>query len=268
MSSGGFTKRKKLGQHFLADPSIAERIVAESGVKPGDLALEIGPGRGILTRALLQCGAVVHAVELDAELHARLVEETRGVKNLTLERGNALRFNFGSLEPPYAIVSNLPYSVSTALVQKFIENARFISSMTLMVQAEVGERITAKTGGPHYGSFSVYAGYHLETSYLFTVPPDAFRPRPKVNSAVIRLVPRKAPPVEVDDEDDFFRFVHSAFTHRRKTMRNNLKNLWQGPGPVEDILVKAGINPTARPEEVSLEKFAALYGNFGKIAKL
>lgn len=238
--------------------------MAQSGVKPGDRVLEIGPGRGILTRGLLHAGALVHAVELDADLHARLVEETRGEKNLTLERGNALRFDFGSFEPPYAIVSNLPYSVSTALVQKFIENARFISSMTIMVQAEVGERITAKPGGAHYGSFSVYTGYHLETSYLFTVPPEAFRPRPKVNSAVIRLVPRKTPPVEVDDEDEFFRFVQSAFTHRRKTMRNNLKNLWQGQEPVEDILVKSGINPTARPEEVSLEKFAALYGRFGK----
>ncbi len=238
--------------------------MAESGVKPDDRVLEIGPGRGILTRALLHAGAFVHAVELDADLYARLVEETRGEKNLTLERGNALRFDFGSFKPPYAIVSNLPYSVSTALVQKFIENAGFISSMTLMVQAEVGERITAKPGGAHYGSFSVYTGYHLETSYLFTVPPEAFRPRPKVNSAVIRLVPRKTPPVEVDDEDEFFRFVQSAFTHRRKTMRNNLKNLWQGQGPVEDILVNSGINPTARPEEISLEKFAALYGRFGK----
>jgi 16S rRNA (adenine1518-N6/adenine1519-N6)-dimethyltransferase len=263
LGSGGFTKRKKLGQHFLTDPSITERIVDESGVTPDGRVLEIGPGRGILTRALLHAGAVVHAVELDAELYARLAEDTRGEENLTLERGNALRFDFGSFEAPYAIVSNLPYSVATALLKKFIENARFISSMTLMVQAEVGERITAKPGGAHYGSFSVYAGYHLETSYLFTVPPDAFRPRPKVNSAVIRLVPRKTPPVELDDEDEFFRFVHTAFTHRRKTMRNNLKKLWQGPEPVEDVLLKAGINPTARPEEVSLEKFAGLYGIFG-----
>lgn len=265
MGSGGFTKRKKLGQHFLADPSVTERIVAESGVKPGDRVLEIGPGKGVLTRELLRAGAVVHAVELDADLYARLVEETRGDNNLTLERGNALRFDFGSIEPPYAIVSNLPYSVSTALVQKFIENARFISSMTLMVQAEVGERITAKVGDSHYGSFSVYAGYHLETSYLFTVPPEVFRPRPKVDSAVIRLVPRKDTPVAVDDEDKFFRFVQTSFMHRRKTMRNNLKGIWQGAGPVEDIIVKAGINPTARPEEVSLEKFAALYGIFGEV---
>ena len=238
--------------------------MGESGVTPASRVLEIGPGKGILTRALLHAGAVVHAVELDAELCARLAEETRGEKNFTLERGNALRFDFGSLEPPYAIVSNLPYSVATALLKKFIENAKFISSMTLMVQAEVGERITAKPGGAHYGSFSVYAGYHLETSYLFTVPPDAFRPRPRVNSAVIRLVPRKTPPVELDDEDEFFRFVHTAFTHRRKTMRNNLKNIWQGAEPVEEVLLKAGINPTARPEEISLEKFAGIYGIFGK----
>jgi 16S rRNA (adenine1518-N6/adenine1519-N6)-dimethyltransferase len=262
LGSGGSTKRKKLGQHFLTDPSVTERIVAEAGVKPGDRVLEIGPGRGILTRELLHAGAVVHAVELDADLYTRLKEETRGDNNITLERGNALRFEFGSFTPPYSIVSNLPYSVATALVQKFIENAGFISSMTLMVQAEVGERITAKVGDSHYGSFSVYTGYHLETSYLFTVPPDAFRPRPKVNSAVIRLVPRKTPPVTVEDEDGFFRFVQTSFMHRRKTMRNNLKGLWQGAGPVEDIIVKAGINPTARPEEISLEKFAALYGIF------
>lgn len=262
MGSGGSTKRKKLGQHFLTDQSITERIVAESGVKPGDRVLEIGPGRGILTRELLRVGAVVHAVELDADLYERLVEETRGEKNITLEKGNALRFDFGSFTPPYAVVSNLPYSVATALVQKFIGNAGSISSMTLMVQAEVGERITAKPGGARYGSFSVYAGYHLESSYLFTVPPEAFRPRPKVNSAVIRLVPRKTPPVVVDNEDGFFRFVQTSFMHRRKTMRNNLKGVWQGAGPVEDILVKSGINPTARPEEVSLEEFAALYGIF------
>lgn len=264
MGSSGSTKRKKLGQHFLTDPSVTERIVAESGVEPGDRVLEIGPGRGILTRELLHAGAVVHAVELDAGLYARLVEDTRGESNITLERGNALRFDFSSFTPPYSIVSNLPYSVSTALVQKFIENARFISSMTLMVQAEVGERITAKPGDSHYGSFSVYAGYHLETSYLFTVPPEAFRPRPKVDSAVIRLIPRKSPPVEVDDENRFFQFVQTSFMHRRKTMRNNLKGLWNGTEPVEDILVKAGISPTARPEEIPLEKFATLYGMFRK----
>lgn len=262
MASGGFTKRKKLGQHFLVDQSITERIVAESGVNPGDRVLEIGPGRGILTRALLNAGALVHAVELDVELYTGLTQEMRGKNNFTIEHGNALRFDFGSLPPPYAIVSNLPYSVASALIGKFIENASFVSSMTLMVQAEVGERVTAKPGDSHYGAFSVFVNYHADATYLFTVPPSAFRPAPKVDSAVIQLIPRKHPKVLIDDEADFFNFVHSAFVHRRKTMRNNLKGHWKGEEPIEAVIESAGIKSTARPEEVPLEKFAELYLKF------
>ncbi|MBI5816531.1 MAG: ribosomal RNA small subunit methyltransferase A [Nitrospinae bacterium] len=267
MPGRGHTKQKKLGQCFLVDDGAVRRIVAGSGVAAADRVLEVGPGRGILTRALLHAGGIVHAVELDRELYDHLKKELGANPNLTLEKGNALRFDFGSFPAPYKIISNLPYSVSVALIKTFIENRRYISEMTLMVQAEVGERLTATAGDGHYGSLSVFVNYHCRTSLLFRVPPESFRPAPKVESAVVRLAPRLKPAVDVPDEDGYFRFVQTAFVHRRKTIRNNLKAVWGHVDKLDEAFTVTAIAPSSRPEDVSMEGFAALYREWVKDSK-
>lgn len=256
------SKRRKLGQNFLKDARFVHRIVEAAGVGAGDLVVEIGPGRGVLTRALLATGAHVHAVELDEELYDSLRGEMGGAENFTIERGNAMRLDLGFVEDKCHVVSNLPYSVSVAIIKRLLEQLDKISSMILMVQSEVADRLTAEPGGSKYGSLSALVEYHCQTERLFTVPPGAFRPAPKVDSAVIRLTPRKEPSVDVDDSEAFFGFIHSAFQHRRKTIRNNLSGLFETADALDGALDAAGVAPSKRPQEVTLAEYAALYGRW------
>ena len=260
VTNGGIGKRKKLGQHFLKDPEVVERIVTASGVRPGDQVLEIGPGRGILTKALLKAGADLLCVEIDEYLYNALCDELGGKGNLTLVKQNALYYEFPEAFMNYKIVSNLPYSVSVPLVKRFIEQGTKVESMTLMTQEEVGRRLTAKAGEKHYGSLSVFVEYHCETEFLFAVPSGSFSPPPKVSSSVISFKPRLTPPVKVSDKESFFEFVKTAFVHRRKTIRNNLKKQWIGDTDFEEACDIAGLDPTSRPQEISIGKFATLFG--------
>lgn len=259
MNGRGAVKRKKLGQHFLADARVADRIVAAARVGEGDRVLEIGPGEGFMTRRLLEAGALVYAIELDRRLAAALAPlAERSGGRFTVERANALYFDASKPGAPYHIVSNLPYSVATALITRFVAMRGRVASMTVMIQEEVARRVAASPGDSNYGSLSVFVAYHADVEYLFTVPPEAFRPPPKVDSAVIRLIPRAAP-VKVDDEDGFFRFVAQAFSSRRKTLRNNVAKLWPTREEFESAREAAGIAPEARAQEISLERFAALW---------
>lgn len=257
--AGGSSQRKKLGQCFLIDHLVVGRIVAESGVKSGERVLEIGPGHGFLTQKLLDAGFIVHGVEIDGYLYKKLSSEFVDDSRITIERGNGLKFDYATVEAPYHVVSNLPYSVSVPLIKEFIKNKGAIASMTLMTQKEVGKRLVAGSSDSHYGSLSVFLSYHCERKYLFTVPPESFRPAPKVESSVIRLVPRSTPPVELSDEDAFFSFVHSTFLHRRKTLRNNLLKMVDDPPKVDKAIEMAQLHTKVRPENVSLEQFAKLY---------
>jgi len=264
--AGAMHKRKKLGQHFLVDGQIADRIVDESGVKEGDRVLEVGPGRGVLTRRLIDKGAFVRAVELDRYLYSTLKEKLDKPGVCEIEWGNALKFDFDSIEAPFHIVSNLPYSVSVALIKMFFDHMDKIKSMTLMVQSEVAARLTAVAGDSAYGSLSVYTSYHCQTERLFTVSPTAFTPRPKVESAVIGLKPLsgKEPPVNAPDKTAFFKFVMTCFKHRRKTIKNNLRDLWPDAGSFEKSLLSAGVGETERPQEISLNRFQALFREWEK----
>jgi len=255
----GAGKRKKLGQHFLVDPVVAERIVGAANLCRDDRVLEVGPGRGALTRPLLAAGVRVCAVELDRELFRRLSEELGGNPEFSIQQGNALQFDLGSIEAPYHVVSNLPYSVSVALVKKFIESVDRIESMTLMTQAEVARRLVAEPCDSAYGTLSIYCAYHCRSELLFNVPSTAFRPHPKVDSAVMRLAPLKPPPVNVADKKGFFGFVHAAFTHRRKTIRNNIRKLWTDEGAFLSSCRSAGVDPMTRPQDIPMEKYAALF---------
>ncbi|VAX24324.1 SSU rRNA (adenine(1518)-N(6)/adenine(1519)-N(6))-dimethyltransferase [hydrothermal vent metagenome] len=254
-------KQKKLGQCFLVDESVTHRIVTEASVGSGAKILEIGPGKGILTRALLDAGFTVHAIELDRLLYDYLKKEFAGDDRLTLERCNALKFDYRSITAPYHVISNLPYSVSVPIINKLLENLDVVASMTLMTQAEVAKRLTAQPGDSLYGSLSVHTAYYCKTELLFNVPPDVFRPKPKVESSVIRLTPLKNPPIETDSADEFFRFVKSSFLHRRKTLKNNISQMWHSVEAFYSACELAGIAPTIRPEEISIQEFGALFSD-------
>jgi len=254
----GQGKRKKLGQHFLVDTAIAHQIAEASGAAPGAEMVEIGPGKGALTGPLLETGASVTALELDQALFDHLSHTLGRNPRLKLVRVNALRFDFDSLPAPFRVASNLPYSVAVTIIKKLISHKARIAAMTLMTQAEVAQRLCAQAGEDGYGSLSVFVGYHCTAELLFTVPPSAFRPRPKVESAVIRLTPRLKPPVEVDDEEAFFGLVQTAFAHRRKTIKNNLAKVWEDKAALAQAFDSAGVEPSTRAEEMTMKQFAAL----------
>lgn len=263
--------KKSLGQNFLTDKDVSRRIVESVSPQKGDLVIEIGPGTGAITRLLTRSAARVVAVEIDT----RLVEELRGsisASDLEIVEADALELDWGKFltERRQAgierlrvrVVANLPYYISTPILQKLINRHDLIFDMTLMLQAEVVERITAAPGGRDYGYLSVLAQYYSEARKLFDVPPSAFRPAPKVQSSVVRLVMRKRPPVEVSSEEDFFALVRAAFAQRRKTILNNLKaamtTLSFACSP-ETGLERAAIDPKRRAETLTLDEFALLF---------
>jgi 16S rRNA (adenine1518-N6/adenine1519-N6)-dimethyltransferase len=255
----GFGKRKKLGQNFLVDRSVVDRIVASARLTAADRVVEVGPGKGILTKALVETGASVTAVELDEGLYDRLVGDDELTDRVTFIHANALRFDFDTIAAPYHVVANLPYSVGTPIVERLIGQRTRIVRMTVMVQAEVGRRMVARPGDPNYGTLSLFVGQYCDGEVLFPVPPGAFRPAPKVASVVIRLTPRQNPRVTVGDERALFELIHEAFRHRRKTLWNNLRERWESKEAFARACAAAGVDPADRPERVSLEGYAALY---------
>ena len=268
--------KKSLGQHFLADGRIARRIVEAVAPTSADLLLEIGPGEGVLTRPILPlCGYLV-CVEIDAAL-AEGLRSSISARNISIIEGDALKVDWprvisdatlgwkgvgehASDEPRVRLVANLPYYISTPLIQILIHQA--IGDMTLMLQQEVVDRIIAGPGGREYGYLSVLVQYHCEVRKLFEVPPSAFRPQPKVRSAVMRLVRRTRPTVVIRNEQRFFAMVRAAFAQRRKTIFNNLKAAESALGIAAlaaSQLEKAKIDPKRRAETLSIEEFASLH---------
>ncbi len=247
--------RKRFGQHFLHDRGVVARIVAALAPQAGDHVVEIGPGTGALTRELLAHMTRLDAVELDRDLIARLESEFPADK-LTLHQGDALKFDFCRLmqeDRKLRLVGNLPYNISTPLLFHLLDQAGCIEDMLFMLQKEVVERLRAAPGGKDYGRLSVMIQYRCAVEKLFDVAPGAFTPPPKVDSAVVRLVPHAAPPVAVDDPARFALLVRAAFASRRKTLRNNMKGLLSA----EDMLA-LGIDPVRRAETLSLAEFASL----------
>ena len=247
--------RKRFGQHFLHDRNILARIVTALAPKPDDRVVEIGPGTGALTRELLTRVAHLDAVELDRDLIARLHSGFPS-DQLTLHGADALKFDFCRLTDDrrkLRLVGNLPYNISTPLLFHLLDQARCIRDMLFMLQKEVVTRLAAAPGGRDYGRLSVMIQYRCAVAQLFDVPPGAFTPPPRVDSAVVRLVPHAAPPVAVNDPDRFARLVQAAFASRRKVLRNTLKNFLRA----EEMLA-LGIDPTRRAETLSLAEFAAL----------
>jgi 16S rRNA (adenine1518-N6/adenine1519-N6)-dimethyltransferase len=259
--------KKRLGQNFLVDETYARRVVGALGPRAGETVVEIGPGRGALTGLLLETGARVVAVELDRELAPLLRERFAGREDFKLVEADALDVDFcAAVEPATSarVVANLPYNISTAILQRLIDQRACVTEMVLMLQREVVERITAPPGSAERGYLTVLVEAFCESEALFDVPPGAFRPVPKVWSTVARLRPR-AGAAEGLDERLFQRLLAAGFSQKRKTILNNLRSapeglraLVEGAGGVAAALGAAGVGPQKRAEALTLEEWAAL----------
>lgn len=239
------------------------KILAAAELRPEDTVLEIGPGRGILTRALCAVARSVIAVEVDLGLAAGLDASLADCRNLDLRRGDALKFPYETLPPKTVIVANLPYSLSTPLLFKLLAAKDRIDRMVLMLQTEVARRLAAKPGSGEYGVLSVLVPYAATVSLAFQVTRQCFRPQPKVDSTVVRLGMHGRPPVHVDDQARFVRTVRAAFAHRRKTLTNSLRDEGLLVDRIARALAQAGIAPSRRAETLSLGEFAALANALG-----
>jgi 16S rRNA (adenine1518-N6/adenine1519-N6)-dimethyltransferase len=251
--------RKRFGQNFLIDQQVIDRIVATINPRPDEPLVEIGPGQGALTQPLVALGADLHVIEIDRDLAASLPAQIPGLDPSRIHVGDALKVDLPALlsSPPggraIRVVGNLPYNISTPLLVHLLNFADSIRDMHFMLQQEVVDRLAASPGGRDYGRLSLMCQYHCTVTPLFTVPPGAFRPVPKVESGFLRLVPHERPPVTIPDYPTFERVVAQAFSQRRKTLRNSLK-----PMMTAEMIESAGIDPTLRAEALGLEDYAAL----------
>lgn len=246
--------KKRFGQNFLHDSGIIDRLVKLIGPKPSDNMVEIGPGQGALTEPLLQRVQPLHAVEIDRDLQALLREKFKN-QPLILHEADALTFDFSKLytnHQPLRIIGNLPYNISTPLIFHLLDKRDVIHDMHFMLQKEVVERLSACHGNKTYGKLSVICQYYCDIRHCFDVPPESFNPRPKVMSAIVKLTPRKFT-VPLDNDDLFINIVKSAFSQRRKTLKNNLKNLFP-----ETILQALPVDLSQRPEQISVENYVRL----------
>lgn len=261
LSANGFTFSKSMGQNFLTAAWVPERIADECGAGAGVCALEIGPGIGCLTEKLCERAERVIAVELDKRLIPVLAQTLAGRDNLTVINADVMALDLNSLD--FAglrpiVAANLPYNITSPVITKLLGSGLF-SSVTVMVQREVADRICAEPKTADYGAFTLFCRYKAECRKLFNVPSSCFEPRPKVESAVVRMDMREKPPVSID-EKALFRVIRAAFNQRRKTLANALSSGLSelDKEKIKAAIEKAGLSPTARGEELSLEKFAAL----------
>lgn len=246
--------KKYLGQNFLFDPSILRRIIEAANIKHYDTAVEIGPGYGTLTKLLAGVAKKVIAIELDYELYEKLKDELKEFKNIELIHGDALKYPYERLEP-FKVVANIPYYITTPIILRLIEARKNLISMTLTIQKEVAQRIVGKPNTKDYGVLSIAIQYYGIPELKFIIPKGAFRPVPKVDSAVIHIEMFDKPRVIVTDEKLFFRIVKIAFSQRRKTLSNSLKSISKD---IKEILINAEIDPNRRAETLSLEEFARI----------
>ncbi len=267
------SRKPKLGQHFLDDASAALRVVEALGDLSQRTVLEIGPGRGVLTSLLAKRARRLIAIELDRVLAAQLRMKFTLAPNVEIIEGDALAIDFntvfaprpGSTAPgvelnfePVRVVGNIPYYITSELLLRLFEYRRYFESMVLMVQLEVADRLAAKPGGSEYGLLSATAQLYARVEKLFTLPPTAFVPPPKVNSAVVRLVMQPRIDKLQVSEEGFVDFLKLSFGQKRKTLWNNLKSKYK-PSALTAALQEARVKPTVRAEALSLEKSAALF---------
>ena len=248
--------RKRFGQHFLADESVISQMVSAIHPRRGEQLVEIGPGRGALTEALLDSAAELVAIELDRDLLPLLQKRFRERGNFRVLNGDALNFDYTSLAQPgkpLRIVGNLPYNISTPLIFHLLGFAEQIQDMYFMLQLEVVNRLAARPGNKNWGRLGIMAQYHCQVESLFEVAPHAFAPPPKVRSGVVRLRPHTGSGNDNQRRDRLQAVVRAAFSQRRKTLRNSLRDLVS-----VQQLQGLGISPSARAETLDLQQFLAL----------
>jgi len=263
----GFRPKKKLGQNFLVDRDLLERIIEAAELGPQETVIEIGPGLGILTRALCQVAGLVLAIEFDTTLFGILQKELAGFPNLSLVQADVLTFDFGAwarergVERGVKVVANLPYYISTPSLFHLLRSKYLFSLLVLMVQKEVAERILAHPGSKQYGSLSISLQLHGEPKIWTSAPREAFYPSPQVDSVVLKVLIREKPRVEVGNEPLFRSTVRAAFAQRRKMLGNALPGQIC-PGMPKDawdrVFSDAGLSRKRRGETLSIEEFAKL----------
>ncbi len=248
--------RKRFGQNFLHDQGVIQHLMDVIAPQPGDALVEIGPGQGALTVPLLQRVNALDVIELDRDLIEPLRQRCAGRGELRIHSADALRFDFSTLAVAgtrLRIVGNLPYNISTPLMFHLLSQAELLRDMHFMLQKEVVDRLAAAPDTADYGRLSVMVQFRCAVQPLFIIGPEAFDPVPKVNSAVVRLIPHATPAAQVRDTEVFARVVKQAFAQRRKTLHNNFKGLLD-----DGQLRKIGIDPGWRAERLTLAQFAAL----------
>jgi 16S rRNA (adenine1518-N6/adenine1519-N6)-dimethyltransferase len=255
----GAAPKKSLSQNFLIDGNIVDKIVLLADVKKGDTVIEIGPGPGVLTEALLTAGAHVVAIEKDRKFAAALSRLQTEDMRLKVYEADALDFSYPQID--CKVVANLPYQITTPLLTKLLPLHQTVRTLTLMVQKELAIRMMAKPGSKDYSSLSLFIGFYSHPKKGFLVSPSCFYPKPKVDSAVIQLV-LKTPPL-VSSEKAFFTMVRKAFCHRRKLLCSSLKTMYP-MAAIEKGLEKARKSRQARPEEMSLDDFLTLFHELEK----
>jgi 16S rRNA (adenine1518-N6/adenine1519-N6)-dimethyltransferase len=260
----GLRPKRTRGQHFLVDARVRDAIVAASGVTPGRLVVEIGPGTGALTEALLLRGATVLAVELDRELAAALAESLGRQPGLRVQVADALRFDFAAHLGNHPergrirVVANIPYYITTPLILRLLRCRQLFESLCLTVQREVAERISATPGSKTYGALTLACQYRAEARCVLAIPRGAFYPTPEVDSTLVRFDLRDTPRVSVENPARLFGVIRAAFGQRRKTLRNALRHAGWSPGALDAALETCGIAGDRRGETLALEEFARL----------
>ena len=262
-----FNFKKKFGQNFLTDHNILTKITATAELSKEVNVIEIGPGIGSLTQYLLEEAAEVMAFEIDKALIPILDETMAPYDNFTLVNADILKVdvaehikNFKNPELPIKVVANLPYYITTPILMHLIESKIPFSEFVVMMQKEVADRIAASPNSKAYGSLSIAVQYYMEASVAFIVPRTVFIPAPNVDSAILKMVRREQPLVDVQDEEWFFKVMHDSFVHRRKTLMNNMQSAFgkdQKP-EIEKLLEIAEISPSVRAEALSIADFGKL----------
>ena len=253
-----YRTKKRFGQHFLHDRGVIERILAAARLDSGQQVLEIGPGLGVLTDELLSRAEHVAVMEIDRDLIERL--EARNDPRLMVLAGDVLKLPWRELliRPPYTLVANLPYNISSQVVFRLLEHRDLFRRMVLMFQREVGQRLVAAPGGKDYGILSVLCQLWFDIRVVVRVGPGAFTPPPKVDSVVLDFEPLPGPRVDPVDEALFKKVVKGAFTQRRKTLRNSLQGAGFSALEIDSALDHSGVAPGCRGETLTLDDFSRL----------
>ena len=253
----GHVARKRFGQNFLVDYGIIAAIVSAIDPKRDETVVEIGPGLGAITEPLMARVDHLHVVEIDRDLIARLKKQ-HTPERLTIHQGDALAFDFASVGNKLRLVGNLPYNISTPLLFHLAEYVDIIHDMHFMLQKEVVERMVAEPGDADFGRMSVMLQYRFYLEWLIDVPPESFDPPPKVQSAVVRLIPKPASELTAKSQEKLAQVVLTAFSQRRKMLRNTMKGLLD-----DAAFVALGIDPTRRPEDIPVEDYVRIANFLG-----